>query len=54
MPQKSQKIFDGTYLFPGADNSEENRKHLSFVSLNILGVPKMAFPVPETKNREQF
>ena len=35
MPQKSQKIYDGTYLFPGADNSEENRENLIFVSLKL-------------------
>ena len=35
MPQKSQKIYDGAYLFPGADNSEENRENLIFVCLKL-------------------
>ena len=26
VPQKCQKIHNGTYLFPGADNFEENRE----------------------------
>ena len=35
MLQKSQKIYDGTYLFPGADNCEENRENSIFVSLTL-------------------
>ena len=35
MPKKSQKIYDGTYLFPGADNCEENREKAIFVSLTL-------------------
>ena len=35
MLQKSQKIYDGTYLFPGADNCEENRENSIFVSLAL-------------------
>ena len=35
MPKKSQKIYGGTYLFPGANNSEENREKSIFVSLKL-------------------
>ena len=35
MLQKSQKIYDETYLFPGADNCEENRENSIFVSLTL-------------------
>ena len=35
MPKKSQKIYDGTYLFPSANNSEENREKSIFVSLKL-------------------
>ena len=35
MPKKSQKIYYGTYLFPGANNSEENREKSIFVSLKL-------------------
>ena len=35
MPKKSQKIYDGTYLFPSANNFEENREKSIFVSLKL-------------------
>ena len=35
MPKKSKKIYVGTYLFPGANNSEENREKSIFVSLKL-------------------
>ena len=35
LPQKRQKIHNGTYLFPGAHNSEENRENLIFVCLKL-------------------
>ena len=34
VPQKCQKIHDGTYLFPSADNSEENRESRFSWALN--------------------
>ena len=35
MAQTYQKIYDGTYLFPVADNSEGKKEKNIFVSLNL-------------------